>query len=180
MLVAASASSALAVDLTLRDYERVAGLVRGLVLVGPSIGGYPSSQAFIDRNIALIKLIVSKDIPRVLAFIAADPHFIAAGNTAAHMRLIGLLATNPQAFQPRPRDTPPSRTFSKLVDITTPTLILVGYHDDPDNLAQARVISTAMPNASLVTMENAGHLLYMEHPVQFAEHVLEFVSGLSP
>ena len=179
VFVAASASSALAVDLALRDLgrspERVAGLVRGLVLVGPSIGGYPYSQAFIDRNIALIKLIASKDLSRVLAFVAADPHYVAPGNTATRGRLIGLLATNPQAFEPRPRDTPPPRAFGRLPEITTPALILVGDHEDPDNLAHARTIVSSMPNASLIIMENAGHVLYLEHPAQFAAHVLEFV-----
>ena len=55
-----------------------------------------------------------------------------------------------------------------------PTLILVGEADIADNQAQAGALEFAIPGARRVVVRDAGHLLYMEHPDDFAQLVSAF------
>lgn len=60
-----------------------------------------------------------------------------------------------------------------------PTLVLSGLQDDmffdPDDVAE---LAARLPQARRVDFPDAGHMLPLERPQAFAEHLLEFARGL--
>jgi pimeloyl-ACP methyl ester carboxylesterase len=62
-----------------------------------------------------------------------------------------------------------------LADIRVPTLIIVGDYDLPDKLVSAQQLSEQIPNAQQVIIPNAAHVVSMEQPEQFNQHVLSFL-----
>jgi 3-oxoadipate enol-lactonase len=65
-----------------------------------------------------------------------------------------------------------------LGEIGVPTLVLTGEHDIPDHHRQARLLADGIPDARLVVIPDAGHMVYMEQPELFNEAVLEFLATL--
>ena len=58
-------------------------------------------------------------------------------------------------MQPEPLKPP---AIGRLGEITAPTLVVIGDHDEPDLVKLADRLATEIPNASLVTIANAAHL----------------------
>jgi pimeloyl-ACP methyl ester carboxylesterase len=62
-----------------------------------------------------------------------------------------------------------------MAEIKAPTLILVGDHDIADNQAQAGAAQVLIPGARRVVIEDAGHLMQLEHPKEVADLIADFV-----
>jgi pimeloyl-ACP methyl ester carboxylesterase len=65
-------------------------------------------------------------------------------------------------------------TTDLLPTIAVPTLLLWGSGDRRSPRSVAEQFRNAIPNAALVTIENAGHLINMEQPKQFNDHLRLF------
>lgn len=61
-----------------------------------------------------------------------------------------------------------------LEDIVAPTLVLHGRGDDLVPLTHAEFIAETVPNATLVTVKEGGHLLFATHREQVVPAVIEF------
>lgn len=61
--------------------------------------------------------------------------------------------------------------------ITTPTLLVAGEKDDITPLAAQHVLLRKFPDASLVVIDNVGHLTHYETPDQVASAVREFIAA---
>lgn len=61
----------------------------------------------------------------------------------------------------------------QLHDLEVPTLIIVGTQDEVTTLEDGKFIQKRTPIASLVTLD-AAHLSSMEHPEEFAKHIIHF------
>ena len=72
----------------------------------------------------------------------------------------------------RPDSTP------LLPGITCPTLVVVGEQDSVTPPAEAERMASAIPNARLVRIADAGHLANLEQPVAFNEALQAFLDGL--
>ncbi len=66
----------------------------------------------------------------------------------------------------------------QLAQINCPTLVLVGEHNHQTH-AQAREMTALIPNAQLVTLPEAGHVLTWDNPEAFNRAVLEFFGRTS-
>jgi pimeloyl-ACP methyl ester carboxylesterase len=71
---------------------------------------------------------------------------------------------------------PDPLAITALESITMPTLIIVGEHDLPDYRAISQTLSSRLPNCTLITLPNAGHMSNMEAPASFNTSVLTFLS----
>ena len=60
--------------------------------------------------------------------------------------------------------------------IKNPTLVVVGDGDKIVPAAYADILTSRIPNSKSQVMKNAGHMFPHEHPVEFAEIVLEFLN----
>lgn len=63
-----------------------------------------------------------------------------------------------------------------LSKISAPTLVYYGVHDEVVLRNAADYYADNIPNAELVTIDNAGHVPQMEHPLVVAEGIHSFIS----
>jgi pimeloyl-ACP methyl ester carboxylesterase len=66
----------------------------------------------------------------------------------------------------------------RTTEISAPTLILTAEHDVPACLEIAELLDDSVPNSRKIVMEGTGHLLHMERPEEFNQHLLEFIEGV--
>ncbi|MFI5414448.1 MAG: alpha/beta fold hydrolase [Candidatus Lutacidiplasmatales archaeon] len=64
----------------------------------------------------------------------------------------------------------------RLASIRAPTLVMVGERDLPDFREISLRLGKGIPGARLVVVPGSGHMLNMEAPETFNEHLLEFLS----
>jgi 3-oxoadipate enol-lactonase len=67
---------------------------------------------------------------------------------------------------------PPART--RLGEVTAPTLVVVGAHDQPDFRAIGELLVREIPAAESITMDTA-HLPALEAPDEFSRFALRFL-----
>ncbi len=68
---------------------------------------------------------------------------------------------------------------TKLQKFSLPTLILCGEYDVVTPPEQARLLQSEIVNSQLHIIENAGHLSNLEQPVDFNNHISNFVKSIS-
>ncbi len=71
-------------------------------------------------------------------------------------------------------------TWGAMPRIACPVLVLRGQHTDPYLALIAEGVAARMPNARLVTVEDAGHLAPMERPDAVAAAILDFAGEAPP
>jgi pimeloyl-ACP methyl ester carboxylesterase len=69
-------------------------------------------------------------------------------------------------------------SFETLPTINVPTLVLVGEHDMLTPPSDAQALADGIPNAKLVTIDQAGHMSNMENPEAFNAALVDFVGSL--
>ncbi|MEV4255480.1 alpha/beta fold hydrolase [Spirillospora sp. NPDC049652] len=69
--------------------------------------------------------------------------------------------------------------FDTLRGVKVPALVMVGGEDVLASEAEARAMAEALPNAELVVVPRAGHLVPVEQPDLFNQAVAEFAGALS-
>jgi pimeloyl-ACP methyl ester carboxylesterase len=66
-----------------------------------------------------------------------------------------------------------------LDSIRVPALVIAGGEDELATEADARAMTSALPNAELLVMPRSGHLTAVEQPELFNQAVAEFVTALA-
>jgi pimeloyl-ACP methyl ester carboxylesterase len=65
--------------------------------------------------------------------------------------------------------------MDRLGEISVPTLVICGKEDQLTPLKYSRFLEKSIPDASMVTVESAGHMVMIEQPVKVAQAVKEFM-----
>ncbi|MFP4477391.1 MAG: alpha/beta fold hydrolase [Desulfatibacillaceae bacterium] len=65
--------------------------------------------------------------------------------------------------------------MDRLGEITVPVLVIAGDKDILTPVKYAKFLADGLPGSRMVVMENAGHFMAMEKPVEFVETVRPFV-----
>jgi len=168
----------IAVDFALTYPEMVASLV----LVAPSIGGdtpSPEVRQFWEEEEALVEQGNLEAATELNVRVWVDGPRRTAGQVNAHVRQRVHDMQYHTFTVPVPEGSeeielqPPAMT--RLAEIRVPTLIIVGNYDFPDKLELAQRLSEQIPNAQLVIIPDAAHVVSMEQPEQFNQHVLSFL-----
>jgi 3-oxoadipate enol-lactonase len=173
VLVGSSHGGALSIDFTLR----YPGVVQQLVLVGAVVSGFPYSDHFLNRGMINSQPFEKNDVPTGLANWAKDKYLLAPGHDAAQKRLLAVLTANPQDMTHSDFARPTLPAIGRLHEIRVPTLILVGDADIADVHAHAGAIEAGISESKRVVVPDAGHLMYMEHPVEFSHRVINFIES---
>jgi 3-oxoadipate enol-lactonase len=173
VLVGSSHGGALSIDFTLR----YPGVVQQLVLVGAVVSGFPYSDHFLNRGMINSQPFEKNDVPTGLANWTKDKYLLAPGHDAAQKRLLAVLTANPQDMTHSDFARPTLPAIGRLHEIRVPTLILVGDADIPDVHAHAGAIEAGISESKRVVVPDAGHLMYMEHPVEFSHRVISFIES---
>ena len=66
-------------------------------------------------------------------------------------------------------------TFSRLPNISAPTLVIGGENDQLIPCANAKIIADQIPNAKLVELENSSHIFTTDQTEKSVEAILEFL-----
>ena len=71
-------------------------------------------------------------------------------------------------------------TRARLGQITAPTLVLHGAHDELTPVANARLLASAIPDATLAVVQDAGHAYLLEQPDVSRTLFLDWLAARSP
>ena len=149
--------------------------VDALIVSGPSVPGVPFSEDFLKLLSPFGESVVKGDLPGAIAAVEQCPYCVAAGNDKAKQELMALLRARPHNLQMRPLQKSGVSIVARLSELKMRTLVIVGDSDHDNNLNHARIAHQMIPQSAFVTMKNAGHLPYLEHPREFAELVIAFM-----
>jgi pimeloyl-ACP methyl ester carboxylesterase len=58
--------------------------------------------------------------------------------------------------------------------VETPTLVITGDRDIPDFQEAGKLLEEGLPNAQRWIIQGAGHMVNLEAPREFNEHLLKF------
>jgi pimeloyl-ACP methyl ester carboxylesterase len=178
-VIGVSFGGKIALDFTLTHPEMVASLI----LVAPSVGGYPPSPSVVRFNEEEEALLEQNDLEaatelNMRMWVDGPKRTSDQVNAAIRRRIYDMQY---HAFTvPQPESTeeivlqPPA--IARLKEISVPTLIIVGDYDLPDKLSLAEELVTVIPNAQRIIIPGGGHMVTMEQPEAFNIAVLAFLS----
>jgi len=150
--------------------------VNALIISGPDIPDLPPSREFLSLVMPFIDRVMSYDIPGATDMALRFPHLVAPGNTAARAKVEALFRRKSHNFHiQRLQELDPPIVF-RLGALKMKTLIVIGDADHANNVGHARTVHEKIAGSSLVTMKNAGHLSYVEHPQEFAALITSFLT----
>jgi pimeloyl-ACP methyl ester carboxylesterase len=156
------------------------GIARALILVAPSLGGFPwstnvaSAQAsmqskMLDRGIDVAREIW---IRQTIFRHAMNNKTLAARLKDMVGRYSGWHWVHADLGKPM---VPPA--IDRLGEIRVPTLVMVGDEDAPDQLRIADILERDIAGSRKIVFTGVGHLVNMEDPLQFNNRVLEFLDN---
>lgn len=71
--------------------------------------------------------------------------------------------------------SPERPAANRLTEVGVPTLVIAGDQDDPSIVQAAEHLASGIPEAKLVIIPGAGHLVNIEQPGEFNRAVLDFL-----
>jgi pimeloyl-ACP methyl ester carboxylesterase len=78
-----------------------------------------------------------------------------------------------------PRRSLDPNAAGRMSEIQAPTLVVTADNDIPVCLDMAEMIDRSVPNSRKIVMQGTGHLLHMEKPREFIQHLVSFLSTFS-
>ncbi|HZZ70064.1 MAG TPA: alpha/beta hydrolase [Phenylobacterium sp.] len=172
-LVGFSFGGGLAVSYTIQHPEQV----DRLVISGPSLNGFQPTKAFSKAITHIMLPMIISNFDAVADNAAKSGWVMAPGHDAAKAKALAIFKVSPQDLRHQMKD--PIKGWSSdlphMGEIKAPTLILIGDHDIGDNQAAAGAAQALIPGSRRETIEDAGHLMQLEHPREIAEIIADFV-----
>ena len=181
-VIACSAGGQTAIDLVLAQPERVAAMV----LIGSGVRGAPATPALPAPTAELIARIEAAEaagdlhqVNRLEAWLWLDGPSAAEGRVAGRPREL-FLDTNGRALQAEDpghqADSPPA--WPRLVQITAPTLVMVGTLDHERIQTIDEAIASTIPTAQFSRLDGVAHLPHLEADPTTLDQIAQFVDGV--
>ena len=185
LVIGPSVGGKIALDLTLGHPERVGGLL----LIAPGYSGMdydhvPGGKATFERDESLSK--AAADAWAAGKLVEATEHLRQLWASSLTGRALDLFQTMvrdnaKEVFEERSgryetREGEPAAT--RLGEIRTPTLILVGDRDNPAMPHCAKFLARGIPGARVQLVPGADHLLNLSRPEAFDTALRGFIQGL--
>lgn len=151
--------------------------VDGLVISGAALNGFQVSKNFTGRITHIMLPMVVGNMDAVIANASAETWIMAPGHDAARAKIAALIKASPQDLRHQMRDPikPWPSDLPRMPGLKVPTLILTGDHDIADNQAQSGAAQVLIPGSRRIVVEDAGHLMQLEHPREVADLIADFV-----
>jgi len=176
VLVGLSLGGRIAIDMALEEPDRV----EAIVAVSSGLSGYRfESEFFLEQRDAMIHAWKAGEFDAVVEHFQRSwtdgPHRGPAEVDPEVREKVRAMARNglEHAMEGRLIDPP---AVDRLDELDLPMLVILGELDMPGILDIADRIVEANPNAELVTIPNAAHMVNMEAPEQFNELLLEYLA----
>lgn len=174
-LVGQSGAAARALDLALLEPDAV----QALVLVAPGLSGFPFPPEEVERFAAMETTARERGHAAAVELMLEDPYFAGIRDRPElRPRVRALLLENDAMWDPRlveharPVAEP---AVDRLDQVTVPTLVVIGDRDLPHIREIARKLAREIPEARLVEVEGAGHLVPLESPEPTTRAIRSFV-----
>ena len=179
-LMGVSAGGMIAIDFALAHSD----MVDALVLVGAYVNGFEGSEHSQHRMRAAVRpLVEDDDLEQTIENWTNDPYLVSPANTTARVRFREFLTTSPHnLYDPHWHsfEEAGQPAIDRLPEIHTPTLLIVGEADIPDNHAVSGALQVGIRGSKRVVLPNAGHLVNLEQPQTFNQLVSEFLGSMLP
>lgn len=172
-VIALSLGGFIAQELALADPDRVRKMM--LISTGPGVGGYPPDSELLIAMFDNDGLGPEATTRKVVEMLAGP------GWADQNPRLVSL------AVRKRLRDPYDEDAFGRqwiaamgfssidrLGQVSVPTLLLHGEQDVLIPFRNGQTLAAGIPDAKLVSMEGAGHLLPMERPAETMQTIQDF------
>lgn len=173
VVIGHSLGAEVAVDLALAHPARV----RGLVLLGPAIGGKPLTRPPAGFE-ALADALRARDLPRAGEALAAMPVMTLLGDTAGQPRVRTIVTENVRLFAADPRwltrAAPPA--IDQLEQVRVPVLAILGALDPTESNDAGRVIGERVRGSVVETIPRCGHLLPLDCPAPVTTTIQRFLA----
>lgn len=177
-IIGVSMGGMIAQELALRQPRKVRSLVLGCTTPGGPqavrLGGDALARAYStaplsaeERGKALAEAAFTK------GYIEKHPEVIPAMVEARRQRPL-----DPQALARRMQAAYVHNTYDRLPQIACPTLVITGKDDALISWENSRILAERIPGATLVVLEPAGHLFWVEQAEQARTAILSFLSTL--
>jgi pimeloyl-ACP methyl ester carboxylesterase len=161
-------------------YRRAPQRVRALILAATRSGAdSPEGKANRAKqaNLALeqgVPAVVAAALPKLLSptTFETKPDLVEAARDLMETTSVEGVVGAQLGMQTRPDST------ALLASIDKPVLILHGADDQLIPLKEAEAMQATIPNARLIVLPEAGHLLKLEQPLLFNAAVREFLTAL--
>ena len=155
------------------------GAVRSLTLADTALDGHTWSPQWLQRWQEITQAARRDDLAGARRLWLHHPLFEPALRQPAVAAALETMVVDYSGWHWRERDpdmTPAPPTIEMLATIAVPTLMIVGELDLPDFQTIAQRIAADMPNVTLRTITNTGHMGNLEAPREFNDLVLEHLS----
>ena len=175
-----SMGSGIAVDFALAYPERTSSLIA----IGPWVFGYssPGEHAMMADMLQIANALAEGGQEAAVEAWMNAPFFsetiVDPGAGERFRRITEDHSFWAFAHRSRRRMLKPS-AVGRVEEIEVPTLVLTAKHDTVPCLEIAQLLENSVADVRKIVMEDAGHLLHMEKPEVFNQHLLEFVDTLS-
>ncbi|MBA3795621.1 MAG: alpha/beta fold hydrolase, partial [Chloroflexi bacterium] len=177
-LLGISRGGGIALDFTLEVPERVSSLV----LVASTPGGFEHEDAELDAMwTEMERLYEEKDWETLVEMETAlwtDGPGQPTGRVVAGVRRrmvewnLWNYRAQPGEGKPQPLDPP---AVGRLAEVSVPTLVIWGDLDESGVLAGSQALVEGIPGARSHVFEGVAHMVNLERPEEFTEHVLSFL-----
>lgn len=184
VIVGNSRGGGLALDLQLAHPDQISGLV----LIAPSVSGYPEERwrpvAAEEEQDALIEQATQTgDLDLVNRL---EVRYWLDGVEQPEGRIEGpprdlMIEMNGRALQAGPVGTVVRRppVWPRLATVDVPLMVVAGEHDLPGMGRLCRDLVTAVPKGRLVMIEGTAHCPSLDQPDRLNRLVLEFVESIT-
>jgi pimeloyl-ACP methyl ester carboxylesterase len=181
-LVGSSMGGRVALDLTLQEPERVAGLV----LLAPSVSGAPEvkdvdadTQRLGDLLDAAMDDGDLDEVNRLEMWLWLDGPSSPEGRVGGTARTmaVDMNAALLRRGEPENAGSSDVDAWAALEDVQTPTTVACGDLDLPFFVDRCREIAKRMPRARYVELPGMAHLPYLEDPQRVADLVTSATTG---
>ncbi len=176
-LIGCSLGGGLAIDLALDHPARVSKLV----LVGPSVGGDNSGKKYPEVFAEVRAADEAKDyetLNEAEARLFLDGPRRPRGHVGGSIRELFLDMNGRQMhhdFESAPRDELDPPSIGRLLEISAPTLVVIGDEDIPSVFDRVDLLMDSIKGARKAVIRDAAHLPNLEHPEEFNRIVLDFL-----
>ena len=148
--------------------------MRSLIVAEPGLHGHRWSEEVTGTMRAVSEALAKEGRARAIDTFLERPVFASARNKPAAFRKIREQLEANFSLEPRKILVATQPAIERLHKIAAPTLVIVSSLGGTDSRTIAETIRQKVPDVSMATIADSGHMMNLEQPDEFARLVRDF------